>query len=395
MNKKILTIGSILTASLPVATVVACGSDSGGIKANNNVIEENYKYDLLGTKTFMDTFHNSNIRSGAYIYIDVPSEHTHIAVGTNIKERFRAASQTKMIAGLLAYILEDEGVLTLTDTIDKYLTPAHLAKLKEIKANAQTITIKQLIEHTSGLAGYLNQAKNSSLTDAEFSKKRAKANTVNSFDSMIDLAKSVPSEITNWAQQGTYEYSNTGYYVLGQLFENKTKKSFKELAKTKIFDKLGMTNTDFNHSGLTSFGPSAVENNLKYPTYGAAAGVVSTLEDLQKFGFSIVSKNTNIMKATEWSKFITDNNNLIHSKTSGALESSFGGLLGHSGHSLASYSNSGFSSKDITDGTHHINVNFYLGWYVSSNQNHIDNFDKINTQLGTDINKIFDAMKAP
>lgn len=66
--------------------------------------------------------------------------------------RFRVASNTKSFVGLALAQLEIEGVLQLDDPVSKWLDAEVIAEI----ANAESATLRQLLNHSSGIYDYLD-----------------------------------------------------------------------------------------------------------------------------------------------------------------------------------------------------------------------------------------------
>ncbi len=137
---------------------------------------------------------------------------------------FRMASVSKQFTALCVLDLVDQGLLSLNDSITKFWPYPVF----------NNITLKQLLNHTSGLADY-------ELTPY-FSEEWDKSIVVENKHILQWLATN-PEPIfepgINW------EYSNTAYLVLALLVEKVSGQEFASYAKEHIFEKAGMTNTTF------------------------------------------------------------------------------------------------------------------------------------------------------
>jgi D-alanyl-D-alanine carboxypeptidase len=127
--------------------------------------------------------------------------------------------------------LYEEGKLQLEDKITNYLSAD---VLKDIE-NAQQATVGQLLQHSSGIYNYIQNAKfqTASLNDL---KKVWQPN---------ELLKYARNEKAYFAPGTNVTYSNTGYILLGMIIEKIEGKPFYEVFKQKIFTPLGLKNTRF------------------------------------------------------------------------------------------------------------------------------------------------------
>ena len=153
---------------------------------------------------------------------------------------FRIASMTKPITAMAVMMLQDEGKLSVEDAVEKHLPEfkgqmmvqstdkekgtVTLGKPKRI------ITIRDLLTHTSGLAGYP-----AGLADLYTKRNRTLAEGT--------LAV---SQLPLMFEPGTkWSYCNSGIDTLGRIIEVTSGMSYEKFLQTRIFDKLKMTNTTF------------------------------------------------------------------------------------------------------------------------------------------------------
>jgi CubicO group peptidase (beta-lactamase class C family) len=207
-------------------------------------------------------------------------------------DRFNIASITKPIVGTVVLQLVQEGILSLEDTLDKWLPD-----IAQQLPYGNQITVLQLLNHTSGVQEYINA------------------------DGLLDEALTDPSVLErDWTTeellsryvygkqpfaapgQGDY-YSNTNYRLLESVIEAATQTSLAQQLQTRIFDPLGMTNSFFANpdqipGGLTS-GYLDIDSNGSLDvnssnvnllgTEGGAGGIVSTAADVSRFYQSLLN----------------------------------------------------------------------------------------------------------
>jgi len=130
-------------------------------------------------------------------------------------------SNTKMMTSAIILLLLEEGKLSLDDTIDKWFTPSS-------KINGE-ITVRQLLNHTSGIANYTTEAWVDS-----FKTNPAKIWTMNE---MIDVLVGEP----DFQPGASWNYSNTGYLLLGSIIEKVENKSYRDVLHERIFDPLELS----------------------------------------------------------------------------------------------------------------------------------------------------------
>ncbi len=133
---------------------------------------------------------------------------------------FNIASNSKQMSTWLACLLEEEGKLSFSDDVRTYLP--------ELKHLPYKISLKQLTNHTHGLANVDELAKLKGI-------QRMRHEEV--------LAMLFEITQVNFKPGEEFQYNNTGYVLLSEIIARVGGKPFPQLLKEKIFAKLGM-----NHS---------------------------------------------------------------------------------------------------------------------------------------------------
>lgn len=186
--------------------------------------------------------------------------------------RYRIGSITKMYTVVMIFQLVEEGRLKLTDTLDKFFPQV---------ANAQKITIAQILAHRSGI--------HDSILDRNL---RPSSNTTAiTKDEMLALiVKGTP----DFEPDAKHSYSNSGYILLGLILEKLTGKPYGDALEEKITSRIGLKDTytatggiDVNkNESLTYFrsGSDWKQGTETHPSLLFSAGaIVSTPNDLAKF----------------------------------------------------------------------------------------------------------------
>lgn len=140
--------------------------------------------------------------------------------------RFNVASNAKQFTALATLQLAQAGKLNLEDDIRKYL-PSLYPEIKE------SITIAQLINHTSGIRDVYNLWSFQGIT---WWKK-----TLTNEDALALLR--LQREL-NFPPGSQYLYSNSNYILLTRIIAEVTGVSFREYTDV-LFKDLGMANTNF------------------------------------------------------------------------------------------------------------------------------------------------------
>jgi CubicO group peptidase (beta-lactamase class C family) len=139
---------------------------------------------------------------------------------------FDIASNSKQFTAMCIALLARQNLLTLDDELQKYIP--------EIPQYSQPITIRHLINHTSGLRDYLNlmdlvgMIYENDYPDEEF------------------IALIARQKNLNFAPGTEQLYSNSGYFLLSEIVKRVSGKSLRLFAQEQIFAPLGMENTHFH-----------------------------------------------------------------------------------------------------------------------------------------------------
>ena len=186
---------------------------------------------------------------------------------------FDIASVSKQFAAFAIATLSHEGKLSLDDDIR-----AHLSDLPDF---GNTITVRHLLHHTSGLRDWVQSLVIAGGTMED----------VISFKHILKMARH--QKALNFEPGAAYLYSNTGYNLLAEIVERVTGNSFREWTDTHIFKPLVMTNTHFHddHQMILknrAYSYQAVENGafkhaVNNTTALGSSSLYSTVEDLAKW----------------------------------------------------------------------------------------------------------------
>src|ERR671911_52901 len=139
------------------------------------------------------------------------------------EDRFRIASVTKAFTAAVVMELVEEGTLSLDDTVEDW-TPGLLAE-------GDSITVRQLLAHTSGLPDY---TKDKEFLEAFVAGEDLTPQRIVSFVSSETLA----------FEPGTkYEYSDTDNIVLGMIVEAATRQPYEQELSSRVLEPLGLQAT--------------------------------------------------------------------------------------------------------------------------------------------------------
>jgi D-alanyl-D-alanine carboxypeptidase len=202
------------------------------------------------------------------------------------EEVWRIASVTKLVTAIIIQKMALDGLVALDDPIGKYLP--------KIVPLSNRITLRQLLNHTSGIPDYLAGQR----VPINVSAQNLAANLVRQRP-RADLLKDANRQMRPFAPGKQHEYSNTNYLVLELLIEKMTDKTYKAIVDDVLITPLNLKQTGFpDTSGrlpppfikgyVPSDGPAGPFTNRKRLVdvtahdyfAGADGGLYSSISDL-------------------------------------------------------------------------------------------------------------------
>ncbi len=193
----------------------------------------------------------------------------------------RIGSISKTFTAVVIMQLVQEGKITLDEPIETYLP----GLLKGEGIDGNKITVRQLLQHTSGLPEYTDQI---GLEDPFANRDK-----YYSARDTLDLALSKPAAFEPGSQ---FKYTNTNYIVLSLLAEKVTHRPLAEQITQRIIEPLGLSHTYYPGPGeenIRGTHPHAYTRNKQGQleditrqdpsAAGGAGAMISTPSELTKF----------------------------------------------------------------------------------------------------------------
>jgi CubicO group peptidase (beta-lactamase class C family) len=140
---------------------------------------------------------------------------------------FRLASVSKQFTAAAVMVLVDRGKISLDDRLTKFFPG--------FPAYGNNITVKHLLNHTSGLPAY---------------EELIPKGTTLQLDDLDVLQLLMDTKDPRFAAGEKFEYSNSGYTLLGLVVEVTAQKPFHEFMASEIFKPLGMNDSVLFQRGL-------------------------------------------------------------------------------------------------------------------------------------------------
>jgi CubicO group peptidase (beta-lactamase class C family) len=246
------------------------------------------------------------------------------------KTVFDIGSLTKQFTGAAILKLEEEGKLSVTDSLYKFFP--------NIPADKKDITIHQLLTHSSGIQRRIG---------SDFEKLGTDVFLERVFQTPLVF---IPGE--------QYGHSHAGYSILGVIIEKISGITYEKYLKTRFFDPLGMNSTGYvlptwNFSNVANgyrkcrswgkpmdlnWGPEGPYWNLK-----ANAGLLSSAEDLMAWQNAL--EKGNVLKPELMKEFLS-----AHIKEGDAFSYySYGWMITKSMRGTDVYAHEGGNGKFLSD----------------------------------------------
>ena len=252
----LLALATILTLSLPLTAQTL-------EQQIDQKISETYPADGPGVAVLVVKGGKVLYRKGygkANLEMDLPMKPEYV---------FRIGSITKQFTACAILQLAEAGKLSLSDPITRFIP--------DYPVNGHTITVEQLLNHTSGIKSYTGMEQ---WTD----EVHRRDFTV---DSLINFFKNEPMDFAPGEQ---WQYNNSAYVLLGFIIEKVSGMTYPEYVEQQFFKPLGMQNSWYGFTdklipnrlpGYQKNGDSYENANFLSMTQPYAAGsLLSTVDDL-------------------------------------------------------------------------------------------------------------------
>ncbi|MDG1276030.1 MAG: serine hydrolase [Algoriphagus sp.] len=187
---------------------------------------------------------------------------------------FRIASMTKSFTAMAILKLRDEGKLSLNDPVSKYIP--EMENHRYLTKDSPIINIENLLTMTAGFP------EDNPWGDRQLDETN---------QMLLDLISEglTSSNVPSY----TFEYSNTGYAMLGYIVSQVSGKSYQKYIKEEILNPLGMTHTYWEVDEVPSEQLAIgyrwedeewkLEPMLHDGSFGSMGGLITSIEDFSKY----------------------------------------------------------------------------------------------------------------
>ena len=187
---------------------------------------------------------------------------------------YRIASMTKSFTAMAIMKLRDEGKLSLSDPVSKYIP--EMSDLEYLTDDSPSINIENLLTMTAGFP------EDNPWGDRQLDE---------SDQMLIDLIRDGVSFSNSPSYE--FEYSNTGYALLGNIISSVSGIPYQEYIKVNILQPLGMEQTYWEYDNVPveqlvmgyrwEDEQWKLEPMLHDGSYGSMGGLITSIEDFSKY----------------------------------------------------------------------------------------------------------------
>lgn len=196
---------------------------------------------------------DGNSWTGAYGMADIPNN-----VPLNPCHKTMIGSISKVFTGVLIMQLQDDGILDVDDALSDWLEDDLIGEIE----NAKEVSLRQLLNHTSGIRDYLATEQYINALNTPFFQETQAEKLRYVYGKKADLPP------------GTrFSYSNTNYVLLGLVIEKARQMSLWDAVETYITQPLGLENAEMGTHDIPI--PSGTARPYRYIRGGKYQDVMS------------------------------------------------------------------------------------------------------------------------
>jgi CubicO group peptidase (beta-lactamase class C family) len=208
-------------------------------------------------------------------------------VSASEKTVYKIASISKQFIAIGILKLEQEGKLRVSDPITKFL--------KGAPTKWNTITIRHLLNHTSGLP----------VEPPGFDGMKEQADSI--------YIKNAFTDSLTFPAGSKFEYSNFGYFILAEIIRVTSNLSFSEYMEKYIFDVHGLSSTrttsleaiiQHRAAGYIKTPDGPTLNAPNYMALRPSGAFLSNINDLLKWEMGM--QKNNVVAQKGWSQIVED-----------------------------------------------------------------------------------------
>ncbi|MGN0459611.1 MAG: serine hydrolase domain-containing protein [Ruminococcus sp.] len=239
-------------------------------------------------------YSNGNkIYEGCKGYADLDNK-----VKNSSQATYRIGSLSKQFTAVCIGILYEKGGISLDQKLSDFYPDCKYGN---------DVTIKSLLNMTAGIPDYsCSREENIQYSSDDLGFEISPSSKE---DNIKNIEEFILKQTPKKAEKGSYEYSNSNYFLLGRIIEKVSNTDYETFVKENILEPLNMKNTSFEQIDLTSTGYYKGENefevlqevNQQWTLYPGAffgnADMISSADDLFRW-YSALKNNEVITQST-------------------------------------------------------------------------------------------------
>ncbi|UCC84645.1 MAG: serine hydrolase [Gemmatimonadota bacterium] len=272
-------VGASVALVFAAAALTACGGRRAGIEEDiDRILAASFEPDEPGAAVIV-VKDDSVIYRGGYGLADL-----ELGVPVRPDLVFRIGSETKSFTAVAVMILVERGALALDEAIREHLA--------DLPLRFDSVTIRQLLSHTSGVPEMFEEPYYDLMEEKFF----ALVNDEVEVDDFLDL---IVHRDFDFAPGSAFAYSNGGYYLLGRLVEQASGLEYERFLSQAIFEPLDLGSTRYysNVDVVRGRVPGYLDDDtvfirnpyasLSGSILYAAGGLLSSVDDLARFHLAL------------------------------------------------------------------------------------------------------------
>lgn len=225
--KKLLAVILIFALALSGAACSSGNADSSetvettSATTNGDEMKENMD-SILESKNFEGIVYLT--QNGSVVYQSVTGKDKG-GSDLTVDSTMFIGSVSKQFCAAAIMLLRDQGKLSVDDTLDKYF-PEY--------SDGKNITLKNLLSMRSGI---IDMANDGNINGISADKTEA--------ENTETIKEWIFSQELMFEPDSSYEYSNSNYFLLGNIVEQVSGQTYSDFIRKNFFEPLGMTHSGF------------------------------------------------------------------------------------------------------------------------------------------------------
>lgn len=207
-----------------LAVLLLISSPAGASEKIHALVEAELAKDGVGGLSLGIIENGELVDTAAFGYADIDRE-----IRATPEHVYRIGSITKQFTGIALLMMSRDGIVALTDPVEKYVPEVN--DVRDRYRVAPPITLVQLATMTSGLAREPDGLSAFTVGPAS--------------DWLNVVLRALPELRYDFPPDTHYQYSNIGYAILGVSLERASGRAYMDYVRSEILEPLGMRDTDF------------------------------------------------------------------------------------------------------------------------------------------------------